>query len=64
MNIQIDNYYISVSNRGCMNIYIEGQMIVQAYTKYMKREELINIAVRLINDYNKRHNLEWGCVDR
>lgn len=63
MNIQIGDYYISVNNVGCMNICIHGQMIVQSYTKYMKREDIINIAVKLINNYNKRHNLEWGGVD-
>ena len=63
MNIQIGNYYISVNNRECMNICIHGQMIIQAYIKYTKREEIINIAVELINNYNKRHNLQWGDVD-
>ena len=59
MNIQIDNYYISVNN-GYMRVCIDGQNIIDAYTKHVKREEIISIAIKLINDYNKRHDLEWG----
>ena len=61
MNIQIDNYYISVNN-GYMRVCIDGQNIIDAYTKHVKRDEIINISIKLINDYNKRHDLEWGLT--
>ena len=63
MNIRIDNYYISVNNRGIINICIDGQMIIQESTKFTKIEDVMNDAVRLIIEYNKRHNLKWGDVD-
>ena len=62
MNIQIDSYYISVNN-GFMRICIDGQNIIDAYTKCTKREEVINMAVKLINDYNESRSLKWGEVD-
>ena len=60
MNIQVDNYYISVNKHGIISICVDGQMIIHNRTRYTKREDIISDAVRLINEYNKRHNLSWG----
>lgn len=65
MSIRIDNYYISMNKYGHIGICIDGRMIVHTQIKFTtKREVVIQEAINLINDYNKRHNLEWGNVDR
>lgn len=64
MNIQIDNYYVSVDKYGYISICVEGQKIIHDQVRNTSREGVIAYAVKAINDYNKRHNLEWGNVDR
>lgn len=63
MNIQIDNYYISVSKYGhmsIMSICVDGQMIIHDQVHSTSRSDVISYAIKAIDKYNKRHNVEWG----
>ena len=60
MNIQIDNYYISVSKYGHISICVDGQMIIHDRVHRTSRSDVISYAIKAIDKYNKRHNVEWG----
>lgn len=63
MNIQIDNYYISVSGN-TINVCIDGQNIIhERFEVEATEENVIKVAVSLIWDYNKRHGCLWGELD-
>lgn len=64
MNIQIDNYYISISstnNQTLMSICIDGQLIIhKSLFGNVTRESAIKIAVDSISIYNSLHGCNWG----
>lgn len=63
MNIQIDNYYVSV-NGGYIKVCIEGQNII--HERFIEEQTVGNVtkvAVKLIEDYNNRHDCKWGELD-
>lgn len=63
MNLQIDNYYISVSGN-YIRICIDGQNIIDdRLTREQTKINVAKVAVDLIEDYNNRHGCKWGEVD-
>ena len=63
MNINIDNYYISVSGN-YINVCIDGQNII--HDRFIGEQTMGNVtrvAIRLIEDYNNRHGIKWGELD-
>ena len=63
MNLQIDNYYISVSGN-YIKVCIDGQNIIhERLTEEQTVGNVTKVAVKLIEDYNKRHDCEWGRLD-
>ena len=63
MNLQIDNYYISV-NSGYIKVCIDGQNIIHdKFTEEQTVRNITKVAVDLIEDYNNRHECKWGELD-
>lgn len=63
MNLQIDNYYISVSSN-YIKVCIDGQNIIhERFTEERTVENVTKVAVALIEDYNNRHGCKWGELD-
>lgn len=63
MNLQIDNYYISVSGN-YIKVCIDGQNIIhEKFTEEQTVGNVIRVAVNLIEDYNNRHECKWGELD-
>lgn len=62
LNIQIDNYYISVSDR-LVSICIDGQNIIhERLLNEFTRRNVVREAMIMIENYNAFHGLEWGKV--
>ena len=63
MNLQIDNYYISV-NSGYIKVCINGQNIIhEKLTGEQTESNVTKVAIALIEDYNNRHGCKWGELD-
>lgn len=62
LNIRIDNYYISVSNR-LVSICIDGQNIIhERLLNECTRRNVVRESMIMIENYNAFHGLEWGKV--
>lgn len=62
LNIQIDNYYITVSNR-LVSICIDGQNIIhERLLNECTRRNVVREAMIMIENYNAYHGLSWGKV--
>ena len=61
MKIKLDNYYIVV-DKGVLHININGHNIsgVRYTDDTPSRLNILIIATKLIEDYNKMHGLKWG----
>lgn len=60
LNMRIDNYYISVSNR-LMSICLDGQNIIhERLLNECTRLNVAREAIIMIQNYNIYHNCEWG----
>lgn len=63
MDLQIDNYYISV-NGNYIKVCIDGQNIIhERFTKEKTAGNITRVAVKLIENYNNRHGCKWGELD-
>lgn len=63
MNLQIDNYYISVSGN-YIKVCIDGQNIIhEKFTEAQTVGNVTKVAIKLIEDYNNHHDCEWGKLD-
>lgn len=63
MHLQIDNYYVSVSG-DYIKVCIDGQNIIhEKFTEEQTVGNATKVAVKLIEDYNNRHECKWGELD-
>lgn len=65
MNLQIDNYYISVSSgeNKYIKVCIDGQNIIhERFMGNVNRKSVADVGINLIEKYNARNKLKWGYL--
>lgn len=65
MNLQIDNYYISIcpGENKYIKVCLDGQNIIhKKFTSNLNRKSVADVAIDLIEKYNARNKLKWGCL--
>lgn len=63
MNLQIDNYYVSIdsSENKYIKVCLDGQAIIhERFLSDVTRKKVAGAAIDLIEKYNSRNKLKWG----